>query len=379
MTSKSQSERDIAYMRSAIAIASRGLGCTAPNPSVGAVLVEPKTNAVIARGWTQPGGRPHAEPNAIDRAGKAAAGATLYVTLEPCSHFGRSPPCVDSIIAAGIKRVICGLEDPDPRVAGRGIQRLREAGIIVEVGVLRKECHYLTLGHILRVTERRPFVQLKMALDAEGRVARGAQGQPTWVTGIDSRNRGHLLRAQADAILIGRQTLIDDDASLTSRLPGLVEQSPVRVILASQANSDDMKQRGLMSSHVPVWWVVGRANGAAPFSGRAQDRVLEVASVDKRPWLPAVMEVLVQNGVTRLLVEGGPTIWQAFDRANLVDEVMMFRAGQGLNPETTPFEPGQALASYVHQTPMGLVKSYPVSEDYCYVFRRGTIPAWWTA
>ncbi len=366
-------------MRAAIAIARRGLGCTAPNPSVGAVLVDPKTDEVISRGWTQPGGRPHAEPNAIDRAGTAATGASLYVTLEPCSHFGRSPPCVDAIIAAGIKRVVCGLEDPDPRVAGRGIQRLREAGINVEVGVLRKECHYLTLGHILRVTERRPFVQLKMALDAEGRVARGAQGQPTWVTGIDSRNRGHLLRAQADAILIGRQTLIDDDASLTCRLPGLDEQSPVRVILASQVNSDDMKQSGLMTSDVPVWWVVGRANGAAQLSERAQDRVLEVASVDKRPWLPAVMEVLVQNGVTRLLVEGGPTIWRAFDRANLVDEVIMFRAGRGPKPEITPFEPGQALASYVHQTPMGLVKSYPVSEDYCYVFRRGTIPAWWTA
>ncbi|MEM7748378.1 MAG: bifunctional diaminohydroxyphosphoribosylaminopyrimidine deaminase/5-amino-6-(5-phosphoribosylamino)uracil reductase RibD [Pseudomonadota bacterium] len=379
MTNTSQSRRDKAYMRAAIAIARRGLGCTAPNPSVGAVLVDPNTEEIISRGWTQPGGRPHAEPDAIDRAGRAVDGASLYVTLEPCSHFGRSPPCVDAIIAAGIKRVVCGLEDPDPRVAGRGIHRLRKAGIAVEVGVLRKECHHLTLGHILRVTERRPFVQLKMALDAEGRVARGDKGQPTWVTSVDARNRGHLLRAQADAIVIGRQTLVDDNASLTCRLPGLEHQSPVRVILASKARPEEIGQGGLMSSDVPVWWVVGRDDNNSSVSVRAQDLVTEVTSVENRPWLPAVMELLVQNGVTRLLVEGGPTIWRAFDRANLVDEVIMFRARRSSNPELPPFEPGQALASYVHQTPMGLVTSYPVAEDHCYVFRRGTIPSWWTA
>ena len=138
-------------------MARRGLGTTAPNPSVGAVIVAPHTGAVISRGWTMPGGRPHAEPMALERAGAAARGATMYVTLEPCSHHGRSPPCADAIIAAGIARVIVGIEDPDPRVAGRGIDRLRNAGIEVERGVLRELCHWVTLGHILRVTERRPF------------------------------------------------------------------------------------------------------------------------------------------------------------------------------------------------------------------------------
>ena len=218
-------------MAIAARLAERGLGSTAPNPAVGAVVVEPSTGIVLGRGWTQPGGRPHAEPEALARAGARAAGATLYVTLEPCSHFGKTPPCVDTIIAAGVKRVVCGIEDPDPRVAGRGIARLRDAGIEVVRGVLRERCHSITLGHILRVTERRPFVQLKMAVDAEGNVPRGGGGQPTWVTGALSRARGHLLRARADAILIGHGTLIDDNPELTCRLPGLAARSPVRVVL----------------------------------------------------------------------------------------------------------------------------------------------------
>jgi len=379
MTNNSQSRHDNDHMRLAIAMARKGLGRTAPNPSVGAVLVDPTTGQIIARGWTQPGGRPHAEPHAIAQAGDASEGATLYVTLEPCSHHGRSPPCADAILAAGIKRVVCGLEDPDPRVAGRGINRLRQAGVDVEVGVLRKECHQLTLGHILRVTERRPFVQLKMALGSNGEVARGGDGQPTWVTGIDARNRGHLLRAQADAILIGSKTLNDDNPSLTCRLPGLSDNSPVRVILTGSSGGGTADLGALVDNDVPIWWVFGQGDNATDLTVRPQDEVLRVPSVAQRPWLPAVMEALVQHGVTRLLVEGGPTIWRAFDRANLVDEVVMFHADHSQADTAQPIEPGQSLSSYVSHTAMRQVKSFPLAQDHCFVFRRGIVPAWWTA
>ncbi len=379
MTHPIQPQRDIDNMRLAIAMARRGLGRTAPNPSVGAVLVEPEKQTIIARGWTQPGGRPHAEPHAIAKSGNDARNATLYVTLEPCSHHGRSPPCADAIIKAGVKRVVCGLEDPDPRVAGRGISRLRDAGLEVVVGTLRKECHQLTLGHILRVTERRPFVQLKLALGADGKVPRGHEGQPTWVTGPEARSRGHLLRAQSDAILVGSGTWRDDDPSLTCRLPGLEGQSPLRVILAGSGKPEPAQLGALAASDVPVLWI--SATNKSEFDGllRPQDTFVRVTSVGQRPWLPAVMEALVQQGVTRLLVEGGPTIWRAFDRANLVDEVTMFHADPATRSSRQPLEPGEALSAYVSQTPMRLIERYGLSRDHCFVFRRGTVPEWWTA
>jgi diaminohydroxyphosphoribosylaminopyrimidine deaminase/5-amino-6-(5-phosphoribosylamino)uracil reductase len=183
-------------MRVALAMARRGLGTAAPNPAVGAVVADEATGELIARGWTQPGGRPHAEPEALRRAGERARGATLYVTLEPCAHFGKTPPCADAIIAAGVRRVVIGVGDPDPRTRGDGIARLKAAGIAVEVGLDAEEARWVTLGHILRVTERRPFVQLKMALAADGTVPRGANGRPLMVTGAAARAYGHRLRAE---------------------------------------------------------------------------------------------------------------------------------------------------------------------------------------
>ena len=205
----------------ALAMARQGLGTTAPNPSVGAVLVEPLTGEVISRGTTAHGGRPHAERIAISRAGDRSRGATLYVTLEPCSHLGQTTPCVDAIVAAGITRVVCGIEDPDPRVSGRGLARLRAAGIAVVRGVRAEEAASVTRGHIVRVTERRPFVQLKLALDADGSIPLAVNSAPRFVTSDQARAFGHLLRAQADAILVGRGTVEADDPDLTCRLPGL--------------------------------------------------------------------------------------------------------------------------------------------------------------
>ena len=361
---------DQRFMAIAVRLAKRGLGTVAPNPAVGAVVVDPSSNEIVARGWTQPGGRPHAEPNALQRAGDRAKGATLYVTLEPCSHHGKSPPCVDAILSAGIARVVCGIEDPDPRVAGRGLARLREAGVEVLRGIRREACFHTTLGHILRVTERRPLVQLKMALAADGEVPRGIAGQPHWVTGEDARQRGHLLRAQSDAILVGRGTFSDDDPTLTCRLPGLQHRSPSRVVLIGGVDRIPASARMIGDGGPGVWWVVGRNRQGGSSTASSDDNIIRVPSVAGRLWLPAVMEALVERGVTRLLVEGGPTIWRSFDRAGLVDEVVMFLARGGKEPYNRETRPQRLLSGYVERTPLRMIAHQPLLHDDMFVFHR---------
>ena len=315
-------------MTIALAMAGRGLGRTAPNPAVGAVIVDETTGEVIARGWTQPGGRPHAETEAIARAGERARGATIYVTLEPCSHYGKTPPCAEAIIAAGLKRAVVAILDPDPRVSGRGIRMLRAAGLAVTRGVLADEAHWVTRGHIHRVTERRPLVQLKLALGTDGLVARGTGEAPVWVTGEIARAHGHLLRAKADAILVGAGTVRDDDPELTCRLPGLAGRSPVRVVLAGRELPGPERKLVRSAREVPVWIFCARGHDPAALArlGERGCRVIEVATVEGRPWLPAVNEALVAEGITRLLVEGGPTLWRAFASSGLVDEIVCYRA-----------------------------------------------------
>ena len=313
----------------ALTMARHGLGLTAPNPSVGAVLADPASGEILARATTAPGGRPHAETIAIKRAGARARGATLYVTLEPCSHHGQTAPCADAIIEAGIARVVCAIEDPDPRVAGRGLNRLRAAGIAVTRGVRASEAAWLTRGHIVRVTERRPFVQLKLALDADGSVPTGHDGAPHFVTSPDARALGHLLRAQADAILVGRGTVEADNPDLTCRLPGLAMHAPRRVLLAKDGLDLSSKQLSASAQQVPVVVFTGpsvsKAALAAMTTHGASVRAAPV--VGGALWLPAVLEVLAADGVTRALVEGGPKLWRAFARSGLVDEVLVFVAG----------------------------------------------------
>lgn len=339
MTSPDRAAFDTDMMAIALMLARRGLGSTAPNPSVGAVVVDERTGEIFGRGTTQRGGRPHAEPEALAQAGARAAGATIYVTLEPCSHYGRTAPCTEAIIAAGIGRVVAAIEDPDPRVGGSGLDRLRRAGIAVTRGVLADEARWVTRGHVLRLTERRPLVQVKIATDADGQIARGQSGQPVWVTGEAARARGHLLRAQADAILVGAGTVRDDDPDLTCRLPGLAGNSPVRVILSTRAE-------GLLGSRLlktarehPVWIVTGSAAKASDLRAVEAEgaRVFQVTSVGGRLWLPAVLEQLAAEGMTRLLVEGGPRIWRSLSDAGLIDEIAWFRAGgHGPEPDLSP-------------------------------------------
>lgn len=322
-------------MTAALALARRGLGTTAPNPSVGAVIVDEVRGIVVARGWTQPGGRPHAEVEALARAAAAARGATMYVTLEPCSHHGKTPPCADAVVAAGIARVVVGIEDPDPRVAGRGLAKLEAAGIAVERFVRADEADWVTRGHILRVTERRPLVQVKMALGPAGDVPRGADGRPTWVTSDAARRHGHLLRAEADAILVGRATVDDDDPDLTCRLPGAAWRSPVRIVLASDADVPLGARLVRTAREVPVWVFCADDASAGRRAALAEAGVVvvPVRRVGGTLWLPAVLEALVARGITRLLVEGGPSVWRAFDRAGFVDEVVMFQAGAAADPD----------------------------------------------
>lgn len=360
---------DTHMMAIALRLAQRGLGRAAPNPAVGAVIADEETGEVIARGWTAPGGRPHAEPEAIARAKGRAAGKTMYVTLEPCSHHGRTPPCADAIVAAGLRRVVCGIEDPDARVAGRGLARLRAAGIEVARGVLPVEAHWMTAGHILRVTERRPFIELKLALGPDGGVPRGADGAPAWVTGEAARAQGHLMRARTDAILVGRQTVIDDDPMLTCRLPGLEGRSPVRVVLARRLQGLETSRLVRSARDVPVWVVCGHAGDASALEA-AGVRVFRTIEVGSRLWLPSVMEALVAEGMTRLLVEGGPTMWRAFSDAGLVDAVTLFHAGGEGSPPLADEAAVAALARNVAVDALQLCDRRRAGGDDMIMFRR---------
>jgi diaminohydroxyphosphoribosylaminopyrimidine deaminase/5-amino-6-(5-phosphoribosylamino)uracil reductase len=363
------SDFDAYMMRVALRLAERGLGRTAPNPAVGAVIADEMSGEVIARGWTAPGGRPHAETEAIARAGGRARGATMYVTLEPCSHHGATPPCANAIIAAGLARVVCAIEDPDPRVAGRGLAALRAAGIAVERGLLAEAAHWMAAGHILRVTERRPFAQVKLALDPGGAVPRGSQGNPVWATSAPGRALGHLMRARADAILIGRRTVVDDDPLLTCRLPGLEDRSPVRVLLARRLEGLHRSRLALTARQHALWVFCGQESDAGPLEA-AGASIFRVPEIGGALWLPGETEALVAQGITRLLIEGGPATWRAFSDAGLIDEAVLFHArGEGGVPLSEPAG-AAALKRYVATANLEFFDHRKVGSDDMMVFRR---------
>jgi diaminohydroxyphosphoribosylaminopyrimidine deaminase/5-amino-6-(5-phosphoribosylamino)uracil reductase len=338
---------DLVTMRAALALARRGLGTTWPNPSVGCIVV--KGGHVVARGWTGRGGRPHGETEALRRAGGAARGATAYVTLEPCSHWGKAPPCADALIAAGLRRVIVALEDPDPRVAGSGIERLRAAGLAVEVGLCAAEAAELNAGFLQRVRLGRPLVTLKLATSLDGRIATAA-GESRWITGPTARERAHLLRASHDAILVGTDTVLADDPQLTCRLPGLAGRSPVRIVLDRQLRVPPSARLLAEARQVPTWIV------AAPSADPARQKSLRESGLDVITAgadaagaldLAAVLRVLGERGLTRLLVEGGGRLAAALLRAGLVDRLVWMHAplllGGDAVPAVAPLDPG-ALA-----------------------------------
>ncbi|HMI14292.1 MAG TPA: bifunctional diaminohydroxyphosphoribosylaminopyrimidine deaminase/5-amino-6-(5-phosphoribosylamino)uracil reductase RibD [Bradyrhizobium sp.] len=325
--SKVSKAADRRFMELALTLGRRGQGRTWPNPAVGAVVV--KDGVVVGRGWTQPGGRPHAEPEALRRAGEAARGATLYVTLEPCSHVGKSPPCADAIIAAGIARVVSAIEDPNPEVAGQGHARLRAAGITVEIGLGALEAAHDHAGHFRRVRDKRPHVILKLAVSSDDKI--GAAGRkPVAISGEAAKARVHLLRAQCDAILVGIGTVLADDPLLTCRLPGMEPQSPVRVVLDRSLRIPGTSKLVHSARETPLWVMTSNLSEApaAMKLGAAGAHVIRVATTTTPPPgldLAAVLHALSEKGITRLLVEGGARVASSFVAAGLVDEVWLLR------------------------------------------------------
>ncbi|MBO0766879.1 MAG: bifunctional diaminohydroxyphosphoribosylaminopyrimidine deaminase/5-amino-6-(5-phosphoribosylamino)uracil reductase RibD [Hyphomicrobiaceae bacterium] len=319
----------------ALRVARRMLGQTAPNPAVGAVIANETTGEVVARGWTQISGRPHAEAHALSLAGEAARGRTMYVTLEPCSYHGRSNPvvskampCAEAILAAGMRRVVVATEDPNPEIAGQGVAVLRRAGVTVDIGTCGREARWVTAGHILRMTRGRPFVQLKVAVAGDGLIAPG-DGAPVWVTGPVVRAYAHVLRARVDAVLVGRRTVDDDDPELTCRLPGLANRSPRRVLLDSRFRIAPPRKMFATIRRVPIliFGAIGSTPPAYPSGVEARQ---VAAGPDGRLDLDAVLRSLGREGVTRVLVEGGPTISAALLAADLVDEVVIARGTEAL-------------------------------------------------
>jgi diaminohydroxyphosphoribosylaminopyrimidine deaminase/5-amino-6-(5-phosphoribosylamino)uracil reductase len=314
-------------MRAALALARRSLGRTWPNPSVGCVIV--KDGVIVGRGRTRDGGRPHAEVDALTQAGDAARGATVYVTLEPCSHFGKSPPCADALVKAGVAKVVSALEDPNPKVNGQGHARLRSAGIVVEVGEGAQEAAEINAGFLLHVREGRPLFHLKMATSLDGRIAT-ASGESKWITGEAARANGQRLRATHDAILVGANTVEADDPELTCRLPGLETYSPVRVVLDSTARMSPGSKLARTANKTPVWLVcTHRAPARARESLQAKGvEVIEVAANEQgRVDVRAAAEALGQRRLLRVLIEGGGEIGSAFLNAGLVDRVTSYQAG----------------------------------------------------
>jgi len=368
--SQASKEADQRFMQVALTLGRRGLGRTWPNPAVGAVVV--KDGVIVGRGWTQPGGRPHAEPEALRRAGEAARGATLYVTLEPCSHFGRSPPCADAVIAAGISRVVAAIEDPNPLVAGQGHAKLRAAGITVDVGLCAAEAAHDHAGHFRRVRDKRPHVILKLAVSSDDKIAAGGH-KPVAITGEAARTRVHLLRAQCDAILVGIGTVLADDPLLTCRLPGMAARSPVRIVLDRALRSPGDSKLVHSARQTPLWVVASELADApaATKLGAAGAQVIRIVPTDAPGLdLPPVLHALSERGITRLLVEGGSRVASSFVAAGLADEIWLLRGPNAIGADGIAALDALPLIA-ITQSPAFCVRaSEAVGQDILTVYER---------
>jgi diaminohydroxyphosphoribosylaminopyrimidine deaminase/5-amino-6-(5-phosphoribosylamino)uracil reductase len=339
---------DARFMALAFTLGRRGLGDTWPNPAVGAVIV--KDGVIVGRGWTQQGGRPHAEVEALRRAKKAAQGATMYVTLEPCSHQGQTPPCADAIIKAGIARVVSALEDPNPEVAGQGHARLREKGIAVDVGLGADEARRVHAGHIMRVTGGRPYVTLKLAVSADGKAGLAGR-KPAAITGEAAWTRVYQMRAASDAIMVGIGTVLSDNPQLTCRLPGMSERSPVRVVLDAKLKLPLMTSVVATVRDTPTWvFTSGKPSAIAEEILRHKGcKVFRVGDAGGQLDLNDVLKSLAEQGITRLMVEGGPKVAGAFAAAGLVDELALLRGAKTIGADgIAPLE-GMPLDGFTGQ------------------------------
>jgi diaminohydroxyphosphoribosylaminopyrimidine deaminase/5-amino-6-(5-phosphoribosylamino)uracil reductase len=357
------------FITLALALGRRGLGNTWPNPAVGAVIV--KDGIVLGRGWTQPGGRPHAETQAIKRAGKAAEGATIYVSLEPCSHKGKTPPCADAILKAGIARVVSAMEDPNPEVAGQGHRRLTEKGIRVDVGLGAEEARRIHAGHVCRVTQGRPQVMLKLAVSADGKVGLAGR-RPAAITSEAARDRVAQWRARSDAILVGIGTVLADNPALTCRLPGMFERSPVRVVLDSQLKLPIASHVMVTVRETPTWVFASRSASeiAEQILQERGAKVFRVGQHKGRLDLNEVLAALAGEGITRLMVEGGPTVAASFVEADLVDEAVLVRAEKTIGPEGIAALQGLPLETLTGSDRLRLRASEQIGPDRAELFER---------
>jgi len=317
-------------MRIALGLARRGVGNVWPNPAVGCVIVrdEGGAPAIVGRGWTQPGGRPHSETEALARAGAAARGAVAYVSLEPCNHHGKTPPCTEALIAAGVRRVVAATEDPDPRVSGSGLARLAEAGIAVACGLERSAAEDLNAGFLMRVRHGRPLVCLKTATTLDGRIATHT-GESQWITGAEARSRVHLIRARYDAVMVGVGTAAADDPALTCRLPGLDARQPVRIVVDARLRLPLTAQMVVSAREVPTW-IITRDDADETRADAYRDLGVELIRLPPAaagyPDPKAMLAALGERGLTRVLVEGGATLAAVLLRAQLIDRIAWFRS-----------------------------------------------------
>jgi diaminohydroxyphosphoribosylaminopyrimidine deaminase / 5-amino-6-(5-phosphoribosylamino)uracil reductase len=356
-------------MRAALALARRGLGTVWPNPAVGCVIVN--EGRVVGRGWTQPGGRPHGETEALRRAGEAARGATAYVTLEPCCHWGQTPPCVDALIAAGVRRVVVSLEDPDPRVAGEGLRRLRAAGIAVETGLGSAEAAEINAGFFSRLHLGRPLVTLKLATSLDGRIATRS-GESQWITGPAARERAHALRAVHDAIMVGTGTVLADDPQLTCRLPGLSDRSPVRIVIDRHLRIPPT-MRLISEAQAVATWVLTLPSADPARRQALLDRGVTVIDIRADPdgsvGLGAALAELGNRGITRLLVEGGGRFAAALARAQFVDRLVWVHAPLLIGGDGIPAVGGVGLEALADAPGFERTSTEVVGEDVLTVLR----------
>lgn len=343
------------HMRAALALARRGLGQTAPNPSVGCVIV--KAGHVVGRGFTAPGGRPHAEVRALTMAGTQAQGGTAYVTLEPCNFIGKSGACTESLIRAGLARVVIGAQDPHPQVNGSGIARLRAAGLDVADSVLQSACEAVIAGFSMVQRARRPLLRLKLASSLDGRIAT-AKGESQWITGDLARRAVHIMRGRHDAVMVGVGTILADDPDLTCRIDGMRTTSLVRIVVDSHLRTPMLSRLVQTANQHPLW--ILHHDGVDPARCKALSQVgvkliglpATKAGID----LKQAMEQLAAHGLTRILVEGGGTLAAGLLQADLVDRLAWFHAPGILGGDGFP-----AVAGLGVETLLQIPRFAPVS------------------
>jgi diaminohydroxyphosphoribosylaminopyrimidine deaminase/5-amino-6-(5-phosphoribosylamino)uracil reductase len=366
---------DARWMRMALTLAGRSLGRVAPNPAVGAVLVQ--GGRVLGRGATADGGRPHAEAMALDQArtrygAGALRGATAYVTLEPCAHHGHTPPCAEALIKAGISRLVCPLEDPDPRVLGRGFAALEAAGVTVETGLMAVEARRLNAGFLSTVERRRPHLTLKLAMTLDGRIATRA-GESRWITGAQARRRVHLMRARADAVLIGAGTARADDPMLDVRGLGPGMAQPIRVVADGGLSLPLTGRLAASAREVPVR-VLHRqgapAERRAALTGLGVETVETAASDSGMLDMVDALRRLAAGGITRVLCEGGGKLAAALLSARLVDEIALFTAGKAFGGDGVPGVASFGLDRLTEAPGFELASVEPVGGDVLSLWQR---------